>query len=108
VQVQVGSQRLAVLRSFGEFSELAEFNGAEKGLRAPEAKAQLHDFVGSKLLRHKFRLREFSEFEQGNSMTGEHKFPLLQKNSLPQLGQVRWGSVLMDLTVLWRNDAKVK
>ena len=24
-------------------------------------------------MRHKFRLREFTEFEQGNSITGEHK-----------------------------------
>jgi hypothetical protein len=46
----------------------AEFNGAEKGLRVPEAKAKLHDFVGSKLVRHKFRLREFTEFEQGNPL----------------------------------------
>jgi hypothetical protein len=26
------------------------------------------------LARHNFRLREFTEFEQGNSITGEHKF----------------------------------
>ena len=70
VQVQAAAQRLAVLRSLGEFSEHAEFNGAEKSLRAPKAKAKLHDFVGSKLVRHKFHLRDFIEFEQGNSNHG--------------------------------------
>jgi hypothetical protein len=29
--------------------------------------ADYHDFVGSKLVRHKFHLHDFIEFEQGNS-----------------------------------------
>jgi hypothetical protein len=68
VQVQAGAQRLAVQWSFGKFSEHAEFNGAEQGLRAHEANGNSRDFVGSKLVRHKFRLREFAEFERRTTL----------------------------------------
>jgi hypothetical protein len=47
-----------------EISEHTEFNGAEKSLQAQEAEANKHHFSGSKLVRHKLSLREFTEFEQ--------------------------------------------
>ena len=38
--------------------------------------------------------------------TGQNS--IAPENSLPQLGQVRWGSVLIGLTVLWsQSEAKV-
>jgi hypothetical protein len=53
-----------------EISEHTEFKGAEKSLQAQEAEANQEHFAGIKLVRHKFSLREFTEFEQGSFLQG--------------------------------------
>ena len=52
VQLQPGAQGLAVLRTFGEFSEEAEFDGTEQGLRTLEANGQLRDRIRGKFEGH--------------------------------------------------------
>jgi hypothetical protein len=52
VQAQAPGQGRQVQRPAGQLGEDAQFHGAEQGLGAPEAEAELQDVVGAQLVAH--------------------------------------------------------
>src|SRR6266542_1945370 len=70
METQALPERLKVERLLGELRKNAEFDGAQQGLGAPEAEAELHDVVRCKFVTHGCSLSGVLHREYKEATTG--------------------------------------